>query len=287
MTDINNEFKNDAQLKSYLKKEANRLGISTQNTYSTFFSRLLLERLSYENYDKLYIKGSFSLISHLNTDDNYSCLIRPVTDIDIVSTEYHNEPILTLYRTMYESNDAINYELATLPVQSDSGMWKLKVVANFGNIHHPISIDFQEQSNTIYESTDSEVKPIFLRDNSFKIATPSIEEHLAEKLCIVIEDAPGAIINTRVKDFYDIYKLLGGKYDEEKLIKYFNKMIIDRNKISEDKITSCHLNSSYIKSHQEFWDNSSKRLEFLDKSVTLDEAVYTTRKVLINTLGVY
>ena len=280
-------FRNDDQLKSYLKNEANRLGISSQNTYSTFFSRLLLERLSRESYDKLYVKGSFSLITHMPTNGNYSKLIRPVTDIDIVSTEYHNDPLIALYRAVYESNDDISYELTGLPIQSETGMWKLKVNANFGKIVHPISIDFQEQSNTIYEVAHQEVKPIFLKDDSFKISTPTVEEHLAEKFCIVVEDVPDGMINTRVKDFYDIYKLLGGEYDEEKFIKYFNKMIIDRHKIAEDRITSRHLNGDYVKSHQQLWDNSSKRLEFLDKSVTLDEAVYTTRKVLRNTLNIY
>ena len=281
------EFRNDAQLKGYIRNEANRLGISAQNAYSTFFSRLLLERLSRENYDKLYVKGSFSLLTHMPTNGNYSKLIRPVTDIDVVSTEYHNDPLLTLYRTIYESNDSINYELTVLPTQSYSGMWKLNIVANCGKIKHPMSIDFQERSNTIYEVADQEVKPIFLRDQSFKILTPTVEEHLAEKFCIVVEDYSGSSINTRVKDFYDIYKLLGGNYDEGKFIKYFNKMIIDRGKISEDCITSSHLNGEYIKEHQELWDASSKRLEFLDKSVTLDEAVYTTRKVLRNTLNIY
>ena len=42
------------------------------------------------------------------------------------------------------------------------------------------------------------------------------EEHLAEKLCIVAESNREDILNTRVKDFYDIYKLKGGKYDYER-----------------------------------------------------------------------
>ena len=82
------EFKNDDQLKAFLKKESKRLGVSIKNTYNTFFLRILLERISKMSYDKLFVKGSFSEIAHLND------MIRPHTDIDLVSTEYHNDPLL-------------------------------------------------------------------------------------------------------------------------------------------------------------------------------------------------
>ena len=85
------EFENEEKLKSFLKKESNRLGISIQNTYNTYFTRLLLERISKLCYDKLYVKGSMSEFAHLNE------MIRPITDLDLVSTEYHNDPLLILY----------------------------------------------------------------------------------------------------------------------------------------------------------------------------------------------
>lgn len=40
------EFTNSDKLKSFLKKESNRLNISINNTYNTFFSRLLLQDIS-------------------------------------------------------------------------------------------------------------------------------------------------------------------------------------------------------------------------------------------------
>ena len=43
-------LKNDDSLKAFLKKESIRLNISITNVYNTFFSRLLLERISkYDN----------------------------------------------------------------------------------------------------------------------------------------------------------------------------------------------------------------------------------------------
>lgn len=267
-------FSNDDKLKAFLKSESNRLGISIGNTYNTYFSRLLLERISRLSYDKLYIKGSFSLLSNLNT------MIRPVTDIDIVSNEYHNEPILTLYRAMYDSNDHIIYELADLPKITKTGIYKLHLVACFGKIKHPISIDFQELSNTIYEVDYKQVIPIFEGDKPYFIYTPSYEEHLAEKLCIVLENHKENVLNTRVKDFYDIYKLAGGKYDDEKLSYFFSKMIYDRGKMDCSDMNINFLNDAYIKRHHCLWKQMSRKYEFLDKFVLFDEALFKTKDIL-------
>ena len=138
-------FESDEKLKAFLKKESKRLGVSITNTYTTYFSRILLQRISKLRYKELYVKGSFSLISHLNE------LIRPVTDIDLVSTMSHNNPLIVLYQAMYDSNENLYYELSDIPTQTKTGIYKIHIIANFGKIKHPISIDFQELSKTIYE----------------------------------------------------------------------------------------------------------------------------------------
>lgn len=268
-------FNSDAKLRAFLKKESERLGISIENTYNTYFSRLLLERISKLSYDKLYVKGSFSLYSHLNK------LIRPVTDLDIVSTEEHHDPILTLYQAMYDSNDDnIVYELTDLPKKTATGIYQIHLTANFGRIKHPISIDYQELSPTIYEIKKEMVFPIFIGQDPFYINTPSLEEHLAEKLCIVAESTKPDVLNTRVKDFYDIHKLIEKGYNEEKLSLIFASMICDRGKIDESILGTEHLDDSFIKRHIDLWNVMSKKLEFLDKSVDFKESVQETKELL-------
>lgn len=268
------QFTNDDKLKAFLKSESKRLGISIKNTYNTYFSKLLLERISRMSYDKLYVKGSFSELAHLNE------MIRPVTDIDLVSTIYHNDPLLILYQAMYDTNGDLYYELPSIPKRTNTGIYKINIIANFGRIKHPISIDFQELSNTIYEKDYKRVDPIFKGDNHFYIYTPSFEEHLAEKLCIVTESNKEGILNTRVKDFYDIYKLCGGKYDKDKLSYFFYNMLKDRNKIDISMASISHLTLEYIKDHQSLWNAMSEKYEFMDKSINFKEAVEFTREML-------
>lgn len=266
------EFSSDNKLKSYLKTESKRLGISIQNTYNTFFSRILLERVSKMSYDSLYVKGSFSEIAHLNK------MIRPITDIDLVSTKSHNDSLITLYRAMCDTNGSLYYELTDIPKQTKTGIYKIHTVAHFGKIQHPISIDFQELSNTIYEKDYKRIEPIFRGDSYFYIYTPSYEEHLAEKMCIVVESNKANVLNTRVKDFYDIYKLCGGKYNEEKLSYFFYNMLKDRKKIKIEDVSVDHLNQKYILNHQELWNMMSKKYEFLDKEISFDEAVFKAKE---------
>lgn len=268
------EFNNSNQLKAFLKNESKRLGISIINTYNTFFSTILLRRISEMSYDKLFVKGSFSELAHLND------MIRPITDIDLVSTEYHNDPLLILFQAMYDTNGNIFYELSDLPKKTKTGIYKINIVANFDKIKHPISIDFQELSNVIYEKDYKRIDPLFKGDKHFYIWTPSFEEHLAEKLCIVVESNKENILNTRVKDFYDIYKLCGGKYDKERLSYFFYNMLKDRRKIDLETASIKHLTDNYIKNHQDMWEAMSKKYEFMDKTVDFKESVEFTRELL-------
>lgn len=268
------QFSNDDKLKAYLKSESKRLGISITNTYSTYFSKLLLERINKISYDELFVKGSFSELAHLDE------MIRPITDIDLVSTKYHNDPLLVLYRAMYDTNGNLYYELTDIPKRTKTGIYKIHITANFGKIKHPISIDFQELSNTIYEKDYKRINPLFKCDNYFYVYTSSFEEHLAEKLCIVVESNKDNVLNTRVKDFYDIYKLNNGKYDKEKLSYFFYHMLMDRNKIDINLVSVKHLNDEYVKKHQDLWNSMSKKYEFMDKDVKFDEALFLTKEIL-------
>lgn len=268
------EFSSDDKLKAFLKKESRRLGISITNTYNTFFSLQLLKRISETSYDKLFVKGSFSELAHLNE------MIRPITDIDLVSSVYHNDPLLVLYQAMYSGDENLHYELMDIPKKTKTGIYKIHIKAIFGSICHPISIDFQELSNTIYQKDYKRVKPLFTGDDFFYIYTPTYEEHLAEKLCIVVESNKDNILNTRVKDFYDIYKLNGGKYDKEKLSYFFYHMLLDRHKIDISHASVDHLNRQFILQHQQLWDNMSKKYEFTDKSIVFEDAVETTKSML-------
>lgn len=121
---------------------------------------------------------------------------------------------------------------------------------------------------------------MFEGDYEYEIVVPSIEETLAEKLCIIVESNKPQLLNTRVKDFYDIYQLHGGEYDLDKFSYYFEKMLNDRGKINVGSASTLALNDEFIRSHEMEWEHSKKKYEFLDNDISLYGAVYYTRGVL-------
>lgn len=269
------DFKNSDQLKSYLKKESERLNISITNVYNTFFSRLLLERLQKYNLSNIIVKGSFAQLVHLGK------IVRPITDVDITTRGTHREPLIELISAMCDDEtDNISYEFNRKPKVTNTGIFKIGLKANFGKISHPLGIDYRENHPCIYEIEKKEVPKIFTKDDTYRVLVPSIEETLAEKLCIIAESNKPNIPNTRVKDFYDIYQLHGGNYDLEKFSFYFEKMLNDRGKVNISSVSTEMLSKKFIEEHQKYWDESKKSYEFLDNEIDLDGAVYYTRGVL-------
>ena len=88
------------------------------------------------------------------------------------------------------------------------------------------------------------------------------------------------MLNTRLKDFYDIYELHGGKYTPEKLTEYFKLMLALRATIKMSDARTDYLDKNFIDNHKEIWDAVSKKYDFLDKEIDLGGAVYYTRAVL-------
>lgn len=274
------QFKNLDQNKAFIKSEAKRLGISVGAAYSTYYSRILLERLSNINYGHLVVKGSFSQYIHLNE------LSRPVLDIDLSSEQDHHLPLSLLFKAIYESEDEIvSFDLTTLPRQTKNGVYKIPVVAKIEypnddrKILIPIPIDYKENNNVIFETQFKGVEPLFQGERKFFVNVPSFEEHIAEKLYIIAHCRRDDIPNTRVKDFYDIYKLHGKEYDSDKFSLYFQMMLLmygeDLNNISTN-----FLNKTYIQNHEELWKKMKKKYEFADQDLELAEALYYAKAVL-------
>ena len=270
------EFISDDSLKAFLKKESKRLGINISNVYSTYFSRLLLDKLSRYNNKEVIVKGSFAQFVHLQK------FVRPITDIDLASVEGHHDPILVLLRAMCDSkNKEMVFNFRSKPYQKeDTGIYKIPLVVDFGKIHQPLNIDYRENHPCIYERQIKSVPKVFEGDYEYEIVVPSIEETLAEKLCIIVESNKPQLLNTRVKDFYYIYQLHGGEYDLDKFSYYFEKMLNDRGKINVGSASTLALNDEFIRSHEMEWEHSKKKYEFLDNDISLYGAVYYTRGVL-------
>lgn len=275
-----NSFNNSASLKAYLNKESKRLNISIGNIYNTFFSRDLLYRLSKIDHSKdIIVKGSFAQFVHLEK------VVRPITDIDLTSTINHHNPLILLVNAMCDkaSDNDFDYILRGVPKRTSSGIIKIPISAKYEKINHPIGIDYRENHPCIYEKQVKIVPKIFSNDEEYEVVVPSMEETLAEKLYIiaVAKNLKEGVLNTRAKDFYDVYHLHGGSYDLDKFSYYFERMINDYGLVSDINILNTdYLNNDFIEKHEGVWESNKKNYEFLDDDVDLKGAVYYTKSTL-------
>ena len=268
-------FDNSDQMKAFMKKESRRLNISPTNTYHTFLVRSILERVSKLSNTEIIVKGSAAETAYLGR------LVRSITDLDIASESTFDDTVCLLSEIL-TPGDQSSFKLSyRSPLEiTKTGIHKLRLNAKFEQILQPFDIDFQENYGRLIEPTRTVMPPIFEGDQPFEIYTPSYEEYLAEKLCIIVESDKEDVANTRAKDFYDIYELHGSRYDSEKLTEYFRKMLALRGKKRIEDADTTMLDQAYIDKHQTYWDSAKKHYDFLDHEIKFPGAVYYTRAVI-------
>ena len=177
----------------------------------------------------------------------------------------------------------ITYQINRQPKITPNGICSFSIYVCFDSIKHTIGIDFDPNPKILYEVQYKPITPIFTGDKVFYVNTPSFEEYMAQKLCIIAECQNLKNFH-RLKDFYDIYKLHNGQYNYEKFSNYFKKMLEDRKRINIDNIDLTHLNKDLINETIELWNKNKESFEFLDKNVDYEEAVYYAKSLLTDQL---
>ncbi|MBP5679074.1 MAG: nucleotidyl transferase AbiEii/AbiGii toxin family protein [Bacilli bacterium] len=269
------KFRNSMQFASFMKKEASRLGISLRNAYTTYISRVFLEKLSKYNNGLILVKGSAAETSYLGE------LVRGITDVDLalLGPIEFNTGLLSSFVNDETISD-FHFKMVREPKVTSTGIYKMSFEAQFDKTRQPLGVDLQENYNRLIEKQVRMMPAIFEGDHEFPVVVPSFEEYLAEKLCIIAESNKTDVLNTRVKDFYDIYRLHGGKYNPEKLTKYFGQMLKLRGKIDIKDASTIYLDKDFVEKHKDLWEKAKDRFDFLDDGIDLYGAVYYTRGIL-------
>lgn len=262
-------------MKSFMKKEARRLNVNIHKVYSTFVARSFLEKLSKYNDDAILVKGSSAEVAYLGR------LVRSITDVDLASVK-NLEVNYDIFNRVFQDGQEgeLRFKIVREPKRTLTGIYKIGLEARFDQMRQPFGVDFQEGYNRLIEPERRIMPVIFEGDEPFEVYVPSFEEYLSEKLCIILESNKPDVLNTRVKDFYDIYQLHGGKYDSDKFTEYFGKMLKIRGKIPIDDASTLMLNREFVDKHKAIWDSTRYRYDFLDREIDFEGAVYYTRAVL-------
>ncbi len=219
-------IKNAKSLMDKSRNLAKSCSITTNEVLQNFMFERILERLSVSKYKNNFIlKGGLLLSSIMGIDtrttmDMDTC-IKGIDLTDEQLYEVLNE-ILSI-----DIEDGVIFEIKNskaIREEDTYGGLRYNIVAKFDNIRVDLSIDIATGDLITPHEIEYDYKMMF-EDRNLKIMAYNIESIIAEKFQTVI--ARG-ILNSRIKDYYDLYYLVTYKefskqYIKDAIIRTFNK----------------------------------------------------------------
>ncbi len=199
-----------ARLKKVFDKEYESRGITPHHFEIRYFHERLLYRISISDYrEKLYLKGG-ALIYAIEREKS-----RPTNDIDFLGRGIRSDPeeLKVIFSNICKipcEQDGVIFNLEDIDHETINKHGKypglnLRIEALLGKMKKVIWIDIGFGDAVIPEPQELEY-PTLLDDLGIpKIKAYHNETIIAEKFEAMINRAE---YNSRIKDFYDVYKLL-------------------------------------------------------------------------------
>ena len=253
-------IKNAKSLMDKSRNLAISCNITVNEVLQNYMFERILERLSVSKYKNNFIlKGGLLLSSIMGIDT------RTTMDMDtcIKGMDLTDEQLYEVLQEILniDVNDGVKFEIRnSQPIreEDDYGGLKYNLLAIFDNLRVNLSIDIATGDLITPREIEYDYKMIF-ENRNLKIMTYNIESIIAEKFQTVISRG---ILNSRMKDYYDLYYLITYKnFSKENLknaiIKTFNKRDTDIKNINKviDEIEK----SEFVK---ELWTSYSEKYQY-------------------------
>lgn len=253
-------IKNAKSLMDKSRNLAVSCNITVNEVLQNYMFERILERLSISKYKNNFIlKGGLLLSSIMGIDT------RTTMDMDtcIKGIDLTDEQLYAVLQEILniDVNDGVKFEIRnSQPIreEDDYGGLKYNLLAIFDNLRVNLSIDIATGDLITPREIEYDYKMIF-ENRNLKIMTYNIESIIAEKFQTVINRG---ILNSRMKDYYDLYYLITYKeFSKENLknaiIKTFNKRDTDIKNINKviDEIEK----SKFVK---ELWTSYSEKYQY-------------------------
>lgn len=253
-------IKNAKSLMDKSRNLAVSCNITVNEVLQNYMFERILERLSVSKYKNNFIlKGGLLLSSIMGIDT------RTTMDMDtcIKGMDLTEEQLYEVLQEILniDVNDGVKFEIRnSQPIreEDDYGGLKYNLLAIFDNLRVNLSIDIATGDLITPREIEYDYKMIF-ENRNLKIMTYNIESIIAEKFQTVISRG---ILNSRMKDYYDLYYLITYKnFSKENLknaiIKTFNKRDTDIKSINKviDEIEK----SEFVK---ELWTSYSEKYQY-------------------------
>jgi len=202
-------------VKAKLKKFAAGSGCTFQEALVYYGLERTIYRISISKYAEHFVlKGGIFLYAIFGR--NYA---RTTTDIDFLARKISNsrKEMETVFREIFalDAGDALVFDSDTIEVQDITKFKEyhglhVSAVGRLGRTRIPVGIDIG-YGDIIYPDSVKMDFPVIIANEPPRVNAYSLESSIAEKLEAIVRNG---YMNSRYKDFYDIY-VLTGKYSFE------------------------------------------------------------------------
>lgn len=274
-------IKNAKSLMDKSRNLAAKYNITVNEVLQNYMFERILERLSVSKYKNNFIlKGGLLLSSIMGIDT------RTTMDMD-TCIKGINLTDDQLYEVLQEIlnidvKDNVSFEINnSKPIREEDtyGGLRYNIVAKFDNIKVNLSIDIATGDLITPREIEYDYKMMF-EDRCLTIMTYNIESIIAEKFQTVISRG---ILNSRMKDYYDLYYLMKYKdFSKQNLKIAIEKTFCKRNTDMQDigKVISEIEKSEFVK---DLWTSYSQKYQYA-KNIKFEEIISSIYEINKNVL---
>jgi predicted nucleotidyltransferase component of viral defense system len=202
------------QLKDRIKNLALKNHIPAQAVLQNFMLERLLERISVSKYRDVFIlKGGMLIASMVGVSNRTTMDMDATLRNQALSEEMDREAFSEICAVPLE--DGVTFALDhILPIREEDeyGGYRVAVMAKYESINTPLKIDITTGDIITPRAVRYEFHSLF-SDKRIKVWAYNLETILAEKVETILRRS---VLNTRPRDFYDIYLLVKIKRQEIK-----------------------------------------------------------------------
>ena len=203
---------NSDKLKNIIYKKAHGNSDISQKFYQLFYFERILERISISNYrGQIILKGGLLLTSIIGDDE------RTTKDMDatlkgIPLTKNDVEKVFNEILNI-DIDDGVSFQIISIKdirLEDEYGGFRLNILSTLDNNKTYITVELTTGDVITPKEMKYNYNSIF-EDKKIPIMSYTLETVLAEKFQTIVTRG---LLNTRLKDFYDVYILINTKINE-------------------------------------------------------------------------
>ncbi len=268
------------QIKGRIKNLANNMSADPRILMTAYMMERFLERLASSKYkDNFVIKGGILVTSMVGVS------LRSTMDIDASITGYNlskNEVQRVITDIMaIDMNDDVTFEVngisEIMSTMEYPGI-RVSMIAHMGKLVTPIKIDISTGDIVTPRAIEYQYK-LLLEDRTINLLSYNLETIFAEKMQTILSRG---ILNTRMRDFYDVYMLLSlykEKIVSDTLEEAFDSTCKKRNTIVlKAQGENIIYNLATSEELRNLWKSYQKKYSYA-REISYDDAILAVREI--------